>query len=85
MSKAYVNADALGNEIVLGQKYGYSSKDGSWGRTTIGTAKKISASGQVALEVIEVKQFMYGFESDYRKDDHAKTVSVRPYMLFPVA
>lgn len=82
--------DALGNEIIIGNWYGYSRNDGGHSHTTIGIATKITESdgcytcAKVRLGTCKVKRFLYGKPTDYRKDEVAKDISIASYMVFPV-
>ena len=70
--------DALQNEIVLGQTYGYSTKD----NVVIGKAVNLTRL-KVTLEVIKVRNFLYG-EQTQNIGLNAETVSVFSWHLFPV-
>jgi hypothetical protein len=74
--------DALGIPIAIGQRYGYSTSDGGWARTTVGTAIKITKTGRVTLSVESIKKFLYGEPHEDYAD--ADTVSIRAHMVFPV-
>jgi hypothetical protein len=73
--------DALGNEIVIGQKYGYSAKD----TVFIGIAVNFTAT-RVTLETIKRRCFRYGDEdlSWHLRYPASKTSSVPSWHLFPV-
>lgn len=74
--------DALGRPIQMGQRYGYSTSDGGWARTTIGIAIGISKTGRVKLHVESIKRFLYGEPTTYKGD--AETVHMRAHMIFPI-
>jgi hypothetical protein len=73
--------DALGNEIVIGQKYGYSAKD----TVFVGTAVNFTAT-RVTLETIKRRFFRYGKEDVtwHERYPAAKTTSVPSFHLFPI-
>lgn len=75
--------DALAKPIVLGNKYGYSTSANGIGSVVVGTATKITKTGKVTLGVESRRTFCYGkpYESWC---EHADTVSVQSYHLFPV-
>jgi hypothetical protein len=74
--------DALGNEIVENNLYGYSSPGSGRHRVVIGRAIG-GTEKKVRLEVLTVKEFLYGKpEKPWR--DHAKSLSIAGYLLFPV-
>jgi hypothetical protein len=70
--------DALDNEIVIGQKYGYSSKD----TVFIGKAIRLTKT-RVTLETIKRRMFCYGKESVHWSEP-SPTTSVPSFHLFPV-
>lgn len=70
--------DALENEIALGQVYGYSTKD----NVVIGRAVNLTKL-KVTLEVIKVRNFLYG-EQTKNIGIGAATTSVFSWHLFPV-
>ncbi len=81
--------DALGNEIIAGNWYGYSRNDGGHSHTTIGVATTISPPARykpakVRLVDCKVRRFLYGEPTDYRKDEKANDISIACYMVFPV-
>lgn len=73
--------DALGNEVVLGQKYGYSTTD----TVFVGVAEHFTAT-RVTLLTVNRRMFIYGTEdlTWLEKYPPARTVSVASYHLFPV-
>ncbi len=73
--------DALGNEIIIGQKYGYSAKD----TVFIGTATNFTAT-RVTLETIKRRYFRYGEEDMTWGNSYppAPTTSVPSFHLFPI-
>jgi len=71
--------DALGNEVIIGNKYGYSTND----TVFVGRAMKFTTS-RVTLETIFRKHYLYGKEIDRTYGRIADTVSVSSYLLFPV-
>ena len=83
MTEKFEPIDALQNPIKLGAIYGYSSSSGGWSKTAVGRATKLTKSGMVTIEVLSVRHFLYGQPIE-RSGDDAKSVSVRPHLLFPV-
>lgn len=82
-SKPFAPLDALRNDIKLGETYGYSSSANGFAKTAVGVATKITKTGLITLEISNVHHFLYGQPIDRTSDD-AKTVNVRPHLLFPV-
>jgi hypothetical protein len=74
--------DALGNPIVIGGTYGYSTNKGGWSRTVVGTAMSTTPTGRVSLQVIRAETFLYGNKSEYNPGGEKS--SIRSHMLFPV-
>ena len=79
----YNTLDALGNEIVMGKRYGYAIS--SSGVTTIvtGIAKKFTPKGLLTLIPETTVSAVYMNVATPR--EVSKTVSVKPLCLFPIA
>lgn len=75
--------DALGNDIVLGNKYGYTSSAGSTITVVVGVAEK-TTEAKVTLHVESRRNYLYG-EPCALWSSPARTSSVHPCHLFPVA
>lgn len=83
--------DALGNEVIPGKWYGYSSLGGGHSHTTLGkvktayqTAEKV---GKVRFTNCKVKKYVYGKEYDptwLAEDEKPSDVTIRSSMIFPV-
>jgi ribosome biogenesis protein Nip4 len=75
--------DALGNDIVVGNFYGYTSTSGGFARTVLGTVTHLTKQ-KVAVKVEYVNRFLYGkpIKDDY--GNRAEQVAVHGYLLFPV-
>jgi hypothetical protein len=73
--------DALGNEVVLGQKYGYSAKDTVFIGRAVGFTKT-----RVTLETFKRRCFRYGEEdlTWHLRYPPAATTSIPAWHLFPV-
>lgn len=80
----YSSKDALGNEIIIGENYGYSSNNGGISLVKIGTASKMTNKGLVTLKVLIHKTAYWA--NDLKDPDYepSKTISVKPQLLFPV-
>lgn len=74
--------DALCNEVVLGNKYGYANTD----TVFIGRAISFSKT-RVTLVTLSRRMFRYGKEDNSMLDRYppAPTVSVWSHHLFPIA
>lgn len=73
--------DALGNEVILGKKYGYSAKD----TVFVGVAVNFTRT-QVTLATISRRAFRYGKEDLewHKRYPPAPTCSVPSFHLFPI-
>jgi len=80
----YGTVDALGNEIVMGQLYGYSTSSSERARTVVGRAVKFTPKNSLTLAVEKVGNFLYGQPYEKTWGDDADTVSIRAHMVFPV-
>ncbi len=83
--------DSLGNEIIVGNWYGYSRNDGGHSHTTLGKVIKTTDgtrdtydSPKVRLGSCKVKRFLYGRPTDFRQDEKPADVTIGAYMVFPV-
>lgn len=74
--------DALGNEIVFGEKYGYSSNHGVMTSVKIGIAIKFTPKGLLTMTVEINKKAAYNEELTLSHDH--KMISVKPACLFPI-
>lgn len=74
--------DAIGDPIVLGNMYGYSTTSGGWARTVLGEAVGITPTGRVTLRVVRRTAFLYGEQSTYNPG--GDKVSMRSHMMFPI-
>ena len=74
--------DALGNEIVIGATYGYSSSSGGYARVVTGKALK-TTDKKVTLHELQSQRFLYG-EPCEEYGERAEKVSVLSRILFPV-
>lgn len=74
--------DAIGNDIIIGQKYGYSmSRNGSI-EVVVGTAKKINKL-KITLDNIKTKRGFYGrIDEDFEVQKNSR--SVYGCSLFPI-
>lgn len=74
--------DAMGNEIIIGNRYGYGRNVN--GFTYINAGKAIKAGGvKVTLELDYAKKCLY--EDSFTDNlNQAGKVSVRSFILFPI-
>lgn len=80
--------DALGNDIIIDNLYGYSNRNNGILTVIIGTAKKITEKGNVTLNIIHRGSGLYGANVKYDRGSigyHSKpTVSVVSNTIFPL-
>lgn len=75
--------DALGNELVIGNNYGYTISKNGFQTVIIGELVKINKF-KVTLNVIEKRKYLYNDLKEEIKTDKPKTVSIYSINLFPV-
>lgn len=76
--------DALQQDIVIGQAYGYSSSDGSWITVVVGEAVKETPAGKCTLKIVSRRDFLYGQPNHRSWAGKAPIVHIHPCHLFPV-
>jgi hypothetical protein len=84
MTNAKPVKDALGNEIVMGQDYGYAAANSGWTRVVTGMAESVTKTGKVTLRVKSLNTYLYGETSDYVRANPSDKISVKGCILFPV-
>lgn len=75
--------DALGNEIVIGECYGYTINQNGFTTVTVGVANNVTEKGQVTLNRFYKGRQLYNNQID-DIDREIRKVSVKPINLFPV-
>lgn len=73
--------DAIGNPIVIGNTYGYSTNSNGFTKVTIGVATKINGN-KVSIKPTLVKERLY--DGKPKVLDKTNTVSVQGMILFPI-
>jgi len=80
-----IPADAIGNGIIIGEYYGYTTSSSGSQNTTIGKAVSYSEkTKRVTLQVIHRFAYLYGELRDYEYHNSEK-VTVRSLNLFHVS
>ncbi|MCK9576241.1 MAG: hypothetical protein WC979_02235 [Candidatus Pacearchaeota archaeon] len=74
--------DALGNEVIIGNAYGYSVDSSGITTSTVGIATNETKTG-VTLEVVKSLQGLWSDKPKNHKVDKKK-VTVKAMKLFPV-
>ena len=76
--------DALDNEIIIGNKYGFTRNKGGKFFVIIGTALKLNEiTGRVSLSIIERKVSIYSSDLKIIPHKNEKT-SAMSFILFPI-
>jgi hypothetical protein len=75
--------DALGQPIVFGTKYGYSSSKSGIGQVVVGVALRETKT-KITLDVISRTVYCYGKLHEKNEFLPGQSVSVHSYHLFPV-
>lgn len=73
--------DALGNELIIGQSYGYSRNQNGLTTVKVGILQKINGS-TVSLHVTEAKTALYSRELE--GTNKLRAIAVKANGLFPV-
>jgi hypothetical protein len=76
--------DALLQDIVIGQLYGYSAPAGSWITVATGEAVKETPGGKCTLKIRGRRDYLYGELADRTWAGKAPVVHIHPCHLFPV-
>ena len=73
--------DALNNEIVIGNYYGYSTARNGHNTIHVGTAIRVTPRGMITIKVEYTKTGVY---ADATVSESPKTISCKPVLVFPV-
>jgi|TARA_R110000822_G_scaffold82467_3_gene195101 hypothetical protein len=73
--------DALNNEIVIGNYYGYSTARNGRNTIHVGTAIRVTPRGMITIKVEYTKTGVY---ADVTVSESPKTISCKPVLVFPV-
>lgn len=77
--------DALGNDIVIGNLYGYSRNDGGFSHVTVGRAEYVK-NGKVRLTDCRVAHWLYGKPGELSSTRQPpRPISILSYMVFPAS
>lgn len=75
--------DALGNPIVIGNKYGYSNNQNGITTVRLGIALKETPSGLLSLEVYSSKTALYN-DPVREVTQSSSKVAIKANMVFPI-
>lgn len=76
--------DALGNDIVIGQRYGYTTGNNGITRVVVGVVAKLTEQKAV-IKVEKLTTYAYGGLSVAQDQSTASTRAVYGCNIFPVA
>lgn len=79
--KETCHKDALGNEIVIGKKYGWSHNKNGFSHVIIGEADSFSEKG-VNIKVLSSKRALY--DDDPEPKETKQKINIRGINLFPI-
>jgi len=76
--------DALGNDIIIGNTYGYSRNKSGLNMIKLGVVVESKKTGLVALKID--KSFVSVYNEQPEIEDHWKNqkINIKPFMLFPI-
>ena len=77
--------DALKQPVIIGNTYGYSASAGSRITVVVGKAVKLTPKGNMSIQVISRRNYLYGEELPPDNYPSSAVVSVHPCHLFPVS
>ncbi len=75
--------DALGNEIVFGNKYGWSTDSNGITTSSYGVAVKQIEKGGISFKEVTSKRYVYFNESPYEENNGGRA-NVKPCKIFPI-
>ena len=75
--------DALGNKIIFGRNYGYSTDQGGCAEVNIGTVESVTPKGYITI-LVKRRISQYTTNSERHENLLEKRTSVKPIKLFPL-
>jgi len=76
--------DALNNEIIFGNKYGYSRNQNGFTYVRLGLVTNSTPKGMVTMEVYSSKYALYNDELTEDVFLIQRKITIKPNMLFPI-
>lgn len=73
--------DALGNDIIIGNTYGYTQNKNGFTTVVIGTALKL-INDKCIIQPIKIERYLWGEPSSFKDSMNKRTIS-NP-ILFPI-
>jgi hypothetical protein len=78
-----IKLDALGNEIIFGRNYGYSTDQSGITGINIGTVESVTPKGYITI-LVKRRISQYATNSERYENLLEKRTSVKPIKLFPL-
>ena len=75
--------DALGNEIVIGKRYGWSTDKSGVTKVSYGEAYKFSPRGGVSFRKVKTTEALW-FDEPYKIPTEGGSANVKPIKCFPI-
>lgn len=76
--------DALGNEIIIGNAYGFARCDNGVNTIKLGVAEKKTETGFCSIKIDKAFTSVYNNQPERNNAQHYEKVKVKPFMLFPI-
>lgn len=76
--------DAMGNEIVIGKRYGYSQRSNGQLSVTVGYAESFHESGKITLSGISIGSSYHKKDISPVTNSNRTKTAVMPNSLFPL-
>lgn len=76
--------DALGNEIIIGNAYGFARCDNGINTIKLGVAESETKTGLCSLKINNAFTSAYMDQPIKNERQHYEKVKVKPFMLFPI-
>lgn len=76
--------DALGNEIIIGNAYGFARCDNGINTIKLGVVEGQTPTGYASLKIDKVFTSAYNNQPTKDHNQHYEKVKIKPFMLFPI-
>jgi len=76
--------DALGNDIIIGNAYGFAKNKSGINTIKLGTVVDQTKTGFASLKIDKAFTSVYNDQPTIDKNQCYEKVKVKPFMLFPI-
>lgn len=76
--------DALGNDIIIGNTYGFSRNKNGVNIIKLGVVTERTPTGFASLKINQSFSSVYNIQPELDKNQHYEKVKIKPFMLFPI-